>query len=88
MRKLRLDKLSRIQFSVLPISILMLMTILSSCKKERTCSCSTELQGTTSSFDTTFAKMTKKEAQKECFKFNDGGDDGAGGIAYTTCELK
>ncbi len=62
--------------------------LISSCKKERTCVCTTISQGITSTSDSIFDPDTKKSAKADCSKMNDGGDDGIGGIYYTTCELK
>lgn len=73
----------KITLTIFSIALLFL-----ACKKERSCVCTTISQGVTTTFDTTFTPLSKKDATEACTDFDDGGDDGAGGIYYTTCELK
>ncbi|MGV6860434.1 MAG: hypothetical protein ACWA41_01615 [Putridiphycobacter sp.] len=64
--------------------------VATSCKKDRTCSCTTTWSGSTSgslTADTLLTDMTKKDAQAKCDSYD--ASVSFGGDTYTTeCELK
>jgi hypothetical protein len=63
---------------------------ISSCKKDRTCTCTSEISGTlnlTVSADTLLVDMSKSDAVAKCESFNSSFTDGNETVE-TTCELK
>lgn len=68
----------------------LLSALVVSCKKDRTCSCTTVTTGTinaTVTGDTTFVDVSKKDAESKCSSLESSGSV-MGQTWDTTCELK